>query len=85
MKQSVFTFHLMLSLTKESTFTIEDVQDQLFPVNDIIHAWPKALKNPMDYQCIASLFDPLAFWKFADPWEVTISISLSIPFRFQSD
>jgi len=59
-------------LTVEKTYTIEDVQDQLFPVNDIIHAWPKSLKDPKHYQHIAPLFDPVVFWKWAEPWDVTI-------------
>ena len=37
-----------------------------------MHAWPKSLKHPAEYQHIAPLFDPIAFWKFADPWDVTI-------------
>jgi len=66
-------------LTLEKTFTIEEVQDQLFPVHDIMHAWPKSLKDPTEYQHIASLFDPIAFWKLADPWDVTICTSPSPP------
>jgi hypothetical protein len=66
-------------LTLEKTFTIEEVQDHLFPVHDIMHAWPKSLKDPTEYQHIASLFDPIAFWKFADPWDVTICTPPSPP------
>jgi hypothetical protein len=71
MKQFVSLFKLLL-LKVETNFTIEDVQDQLFPVHDIMHAWPKSLKNPMDYQTIVFLFDPIIFWKWAQPWDVTI-------------
>jgi hypothetical protein len=82
MKQFV-VMHNLTPLIVEKTFTIEDVQDQLFPVHDIMHAWPKSLKDPMEYQHIATLFDPIIFWKWAQPWDVTICI---IPFPLvQSD
>ena len=74
-------------LIKESTFTIEDVQDQLFPFQDIMHAWPKSLKDPAEYQSIAHLFDPLEFWKFANPWDLTICTRSNpfSPINSQSD
>jgi hypothetical protein len=63
------------SLKVETAFTIEDVQDQLFPVHDIMHAWPKSLKDLSEYHQIATLFEPAVFWKWADPWDVTICIT----------
>ena len=80
MKQFVIINYFTL-LTVGKTFTIEDVQDQLFPVHDIMHAWPKSLKDPKEYQHIAMVFDPVIFWKWAQPWDVTICI---IPFSSAS-
>jgi hypothetical protein len=78
--EAISTFPSLLgSLIIDQSFTIEEVQDQLFPVHDIMHAWPKSLKDPSEYQAISAIFDPLAFWKFADPWDVTICTLHPLP------
>lgn len=74
--ETISGVHISASLTVVKTFTVEDVEDQLFPVHDIMHAWPKSLKAPAEYQQIASLFEPVVFWKWANPWDVTICSSL---------
>ena len=63
---------------------VQEIQDQLFLVHDIMHAWPKSLKDPANYEQIAGLFEPQAFWKWANPWDVAICTPL-LPSFLPSD
>ena len=41
-----------------------------------MHAWPKSLKDPIEYQQIAPLFESIVFWNWAKPWDVTICTTI---------
>jgi len=69
-----------LSLMLGTPLSVQEIEDQLFPVHDIMHAWPKSLKDPADYEQIAGLFERQAFWKWANPWDVAICIFYSHSF-----
>lgn len=59
-----------------TVFKVSDVDENLYATYDIIDSWPNEL-GKKEQQLVQRLFDKEIFWKWADPWEITIGTSSS--------